>query len=564
MNSFANDTIGAPAPLNLPLLFGGLWALLFALYFPAAQAGFVADFTGWLDQVQHYSFSEYINRTHFKVVSLYQFTQLVTWVCYKLFGINAWLWHLLFITLHAVNGCLLAVLCGGMMQAAGIHNYRTICYTGAALCCITPYISEVIVWEPSFHYLLGLLLLLVVMVCVQRYILSAQRKYVIGACIAYVLSTHSIEVFYLTPWLVLSLALFYRSETAQGREQFRKVMLFCVLPLLAVFALRMVEFRMLYGGWVSRIGSQTVLSAQETGLGKPAKYLFHLLFLGRFLPFEAVKEKVYTFCDSTLGITLFYLLFIGDIIWSLAVYKRMGARQRVAIVLAIWVLLALLLVSPLWFGNLLLVIYDRYTYFACAFLFMVVAIGVWSIPNKYLRLSVLTIIVLANLRFAVQASRYWGKAASVTNSLLRNLPAHDGKTIVLLNVPESMHGVPMIGAWQQSEYKLMHDLLVPGNAINDTVREALSYNMVTPDDGAHVQMLNDSTLRVTLNQWGTWWWYEGQGGRSYDNVDYKLNMIDGGHFYEMTLRHPASQYLLLYQVGGQWKTVDVSKTYEQY
>lgn len=537
--------------------------VMFALYFPAAKAGFVSDFTGWLDQVQHRSFSEYINRTNFKVVSLYQFTQLVTWGFYKVFGINAWLWHLLFITLHVVNACLLAVLCGGMLRDAGVRNYAGISYMGAGLFSISPYLSEVIVWEPSFHYLLGMLMLLVVLVCVQQYILLRRNTYIIIAAVVYALSTHSLEVFYITPWLVLSVALFYRAQLEEGKEVFKKVVLYFFVPLLVIFFLRMVEYRVLHGDWVSRIGSETALLAQETGLGKPLKYLFHLLFLGRFLPWNSVKDVVYSFCDSSLGIGLFYVLLVAEVAWSIVAYKKMAGGQRVAFLLFVWVIIALLLVSPLWFGSMLLVVYDRYSYFACGFLFMAVAIGIGHVPNKYVRIGLLTVVVLANLRFAVQASRYWGKGARVTNSLLNDLPA-TGKTVVLLNIPESIHGVPMIGAWGYSEYRLMRNLLLPGKQVTDTVREVLSYNMVTPDDGAHVQVLNDSMLRVTLNQWGTWWWSEGQGGHSYENADYKLNVIDYGHLYELTLKKPAGEYALFFQVGDKWKRVDMGRWDEQW
>ena len=122
-----------------------------------------------------------------------------------------------------------------------------------------------------------------------------------------------------------------------------------------------------------------------------------------------------------------------------------------------------------------------------------------------------------------------------------------------------MHGIAIIGSEPESEYKLMHDLLLPESKIRNKVYDGLSYNMETPEDGANTKVLNDSMVRVTLNQWGTWWWYEAHGGRSYENEDYKLNMIDGGHFYELTMKHPASQYLLLYQVGDKWHAVDMSK-----
>ena len=42
-------------------------------------------------------------------------------------------------------------------------------------------------------------------------------------------------------------------------------------------------------------------------------------------------------------------------------------------------------------------------------------------------------------------------------------------------------------------------------------------------------------------------------------VDFDVNMIDEGHWYELKLKHPANQYLLLYQAGAQWKVVDLNK-----
>jgi hypothetical protein len=97
--------------LPVALLFCTVWLFLFCLYYPAANAGFVTDFTGWLDQVRNHRFREYINRTNFQAKSLYQVTQLATYIFYKLFGTNAWLWHILFLTMHATNIVLAFTFC---------------------------------------------------------------------------------------------------------------------------------------------------------------------------------------------------------------------------------------------------------------------------------------------------------------------------------------------------------------------------------------------------------------------------------------------------------------------
>jgi hypothetical protein len=544
--------------LNTGMVFSLLWAVMFLLYLPAARAGFVTDFTGWLNEIRNSSFPEYINRTHFQAHSLYQFTQLVTWVFYRLFGANAWLWHLLFITLHVANATLIYVFCTRLLNDSGVVNGGAVSLGGAMLFCISPYISEVIVWEPSFHFLQGLLLIMLILTCIQKYVYTGLKKYSWCAIAVYLVSIFSLEVFYITPWLALALAVFYQNMPGMDKKLFYRVAKLFFGPMLLLFAGRLLVFRIMYGGWVSRIGSGAVATLGPASFGKPAKYLFHLLFMGRFLSDET-RHAVYAFCDSGKGLVLFYSIVAVICIYIIARFRSMTGKGKVASLLFIYTLITLSLLIPLWFSDMLLVIFDRYTYFTGAFLYMLLAILCSSITIAYVRLGIITLFALANLRFTLLINRYWGKSAHIIHNLLYNLPDPGNRTLILLNLPESMNGIPMIGSEKESEYQLMHNLLAPGKKINTPVYDGLSYNMLTPGDGAHVTVLNDSTLRVTLNQWGTWWWYEGKGGYSYENKDYKLNMIDGGHFYELTLKKPAQNYLLLYEVGDQWNVVEMNK-----
>jgi hypothetical protein len=548
--------------LNGTTVFCATWALMFALYFPAARAGFVADFTGWLDQVQNHTFWEHINRTNYEVRSFYQLTQFVTYVFFKLFGTNAWLWHLLFITLHSINAVLLYLLSAHLLSDAGVQKGNRISFVGVLLFSISPYISEVIVWEPSFHFLQGLIFILLILGCAQRYIHTGNTKYAWWACAVYLLSTFSLEIFYITPWLVLTLALFYRYQSGSNKKNIGNTLRYFVVPMLVLFAGRLLLFRVVYGSWVSRIGAGAVTTLQLDSFGKPAKYLFHLLFLGRFFPHD-IKQKVYAACDSMAGIIIFYSLVVIVLAYILLRFRNMGGRAKAASLLFVWMGITLLLLIPLWFQDLLLVLNDRYTYFTDAFFYMLVAILASYITLKFLQIALLAIFALANLRFAIQVNRYWWKSEKIISGLLRNIPEEKERTIILLNIPQNMHGIAMIGAEKTSEYKLMHDQLLPGKKIQTTVYDALAYNMETPADGAHVNVLSDSTIKVTLNQWGTWWWFETKGAYSYETGDYRLNLTDPGHEYILILKKPASQYLLLYQVGDTWKAVDMGNKNEQ-
>ncbi len=571
MNTTDPHPATSAPPLPVWRMFALLWVLMFLLYLPAAKAGFVSDFTGWLDQIRNHSFSEYINRTNFGVVSLYQFTQLVTWIFYKLFGVHAWLWHLLFITLHAANATLLYRVVGTMLNDAGVKAGKAIARTGALLFCVTPAIAEVVVWEPSFHYLQGMLLVLLILRQLQQYFHTPAAHYARIAAALYFLSLFSLEIFYLTPWLVLSLAGFYKYVHAEGKVQYRKAILLFFIPMLLLFAGRMVGFRLYYGDWVSRIGSNAALLAPETGLGKPMKYLCHLLIPLRYLPGEwhagaltmaAIRKSIYQFCDSTTGIVLFYGVNMLVLLWYRFRYRYVIGHARAVYTLLIWTLLCLLLVTPLPFGDLLLIIYDRYSYFAAPFLFMLTATLIYSIKRSWLRKGWIVFLLLINLRYAVQAARYWGKGQRITDALLHHLPDNGCKTTLLLNLPDSMHGAAMIGSAQESEYALMRRLLTPELPLCGKVYDVMSYNMASPEDGANVTVVNDSTVHVALNQWATWWWYAGFGGHDYETADYHVHIRDG--YYKVILTHAASDYALYYQKGDEWKRVDMARRDTQF
>ena len=536
------------------------------LYLPAARAGFVADFTGWLDQTIHYGFWDNINRTHFKVQSLYQFTQLNTWLFYQIAGTRPWAWHLLFVTLHAINSALLYRLCLRLLADSGIKSAAIIALSASLLFCITPSAGEVVVWEPSFHYLQGLLLMLLVLNWTVSYIHTGRRTYPLLITVVFFLSTFSLEIFYITPWLVLTLAVFYRANDSFDRNVLRKVLLSIFLPQVLLFLLHLVLFRLYYGSWVAHIGSGAVSTAIQDGLGKPAKLLFHLLFLGRFMP-DAVRKWIYAACDSKVGIAVFFGLIVLAYGYIILRFKQFKGKGRVLALMLTWVLITLALLVPLWLGDTMLIIYDRYTYFTGAFVFCCVAIIISFISIAAVRLLLVAAYALINIRFTIQVARYWMKSERIVSALLASFIPTNGKTTLLLNIPQTMRGAAMIGAEEESEFRMLHDGLYPDKAIGKDARiyDGMAYNMLTPADGAHVTVLNDSTIRVTLNQWGTWWWYGMRGGGSYTTPDYSVNMIDGGHVYELTLKHPAEGYLLLYQQGDRWKTVDMSKkNIEQY
>jgi hypothetical protein len=83
-------------------------------------------------------------------------------------------------------------------------------------------------------------------------------------------------------------------------------------------------------------------------------------------------------------------------------------------------------------------------------------------------------------------------------------------------------------------------------------------------DGAHVTVLDSLHLKVTLNQWGTWWWYRGRGLQEYENEYFALHYHDDGLSYILTLKQRPPGMVLLYSQGMQWREVDMGKKEEQW
>lgn len=546
---------------NFPV-FCLLWLALLAFYLPAGKAGFVADFTGWLTQLKELSFTQYLNRHGSAITSLYQFTQFVTYLLYKIFGLNPWLWLLLHITLQAVNSFLLYYICLRIFEDAGIAKGRFISLAAMLLFCICPHLTETIVWKSSYHYLQGFLFILLIMYWVQQFLYTQRVRYAWWAALVFLCSTYALEIFYLTPWFVLSLALYYRFALGCDKAVFKKVCLYFVLPQLVLFCVHLLVFRLVFGSWVPHIAA-TLHQPAAFYLSKPLKYLFHILFFGRFFS-SHLREVVYAFSESTVGILLFYAVLLTVCIGIVIRLQKMTARGKIAVLFFCWLLIALSILIPLSFPPLLLVYGDRYTYLLSAFIYLLLCVLFSYITVKYVAMFIWTCYALLNSYFTIRINTYWKHSAYIINRLMQTFPATNGKTVILLDEPDDMNGIPMIHDAADNEFKLQYNLMMP-RPLTNKVYDGLAFNMKDLNDGAHVRVLNDSTLRITLNQWGTWWWYNELGAANYENDDYKVNVTDVGHEYELILKKPSSGYILLYQIGGVWKEVDWNnRTTDQY
>ncbi len=537
-------------------IFCALWLVVFILYFPAAQAGRVGDFPGWVRFLNSVNFVDYINRSESGIRSLYQFTQIITLLFYKMFGANAWLWHLLYVTLQVTNAFLLFIFCRRLFFDSGVKNPSLVAIAGALLFCVCPHISEVVVWEPAFHFLLGFLLILLVLVCAQHFIHTGRQKFAWWGGVLFFLSSYSLEVFYLTPLFVVTLGVFYRTTHSIDKTRFSKLVKYFSLPQLLIVSSYFIVLQLMYHGGVAHLENKS-LEFGVSNFSKPLKYIFHIVFFGRYFP-TGIRQQVYRFCESAIGLAAFYCLSAAVVLYVAVRIRQMDKKGKSIALLFTWVVFALALILPLWFPQTGLVIYDRYTYVLDGIFYMLLALFVSNFTGKYAFIAITTAYALANLRFAHKVITYWQQSAHIVNNLVYTFPNDPTKKVLLLDLPECLEGIQMVGSRDDGEFQMMYNAIMP-HKITNPVYDVEAYYLHGPGDGAGVNVINDSTIRVTLSQWGSWWLYYGFGAMNYENSDYKVNMLDPGHMYELILKHPADQYLLLFEAGDEWKVVDWSK-----
>ena len=538
-----------------PVVFLLLWSFAVAVYLPSAKAGWVIDAVGYVSNMKIHGFWDYINSTWSQTKSFYQLYNLQFVVFYKLFGVNPLGWSFMFITTHAINSFLLFLICKKVLTDSGFEHAAVVSIAGAVLFTGCPHIGEVLVWKACYHYLMGFLFILLIMRWTITYQHNQQKKYLFYCAGVFILAVFGVEIWYLIPGFVLTIAFYYRFGLQYDKGIFRKTLLYIFLPQVVLFIIYFIAFYFTYKS-ISPHKSDALTQPMIEYLSKPAKILFHVVLLGRYFPMH-IKDKAYALCESAPVLIVLYSCIAMVFLYLLLRLSKIKNSNKAIFLMFAWMVMILFFMMPLSFpASALLVFYDRYTYFINGFIYTLLAMLLSRL--RYLAIGLFVVYLGANLFYSYTLNKYWKQSAYVTNRLLTGLPDAGTKKIMLLNLPENMYGVPMIGADPGGEFKAMRNLLVD-TTVKNTIYDVMSYNILTMQDGAHVKVINDSTVIVTLNQWGTWWWYGGHGGVSYENSDYKVDLKDPGHWYELTLKHPADNFLLLYEIDGAWKKVDMSK-----
>jgi hypothetical protein len=192
-------------------------------------------------------------------------------------------------------------------------------------------------------------------------------------------------------------------------------------------------------------------------------------------------------------------------------------------------------------------------------MYMLLAMAFFCISNKRMVLGLFSVYMLLCLVLTVDSVFAWRGAAKVQYGVLRTFKNWQGSDpVLLLNIPCYYRGVPIMPANEENEFN--NQLKTFGYpSVKGRMYSVSAYNMNQMWDGAHVTVVDSSTLKITLNQWGCWWMQNYTGAQSYETDLFKVDMVDPGHEYLLKLKsHPHNMAILFVQ-DIYWRQVDMSR-----
>ncbi len=134
------------------------------------------------------------------------------------------------------------------------------------------------------------------------------------------------------------LAIYYCFVVGKGPRAFIKLLRDFTLPQALIFIAYFVVLHLMYHDTVAHISNKS-LEFGTRNFSKPLKYIFHIVFFGRFFP-EEVKKQVYAFCESARALYTFYGGAVLMAIMIFVRFRHMGKHGKALVTMFVFTLLS--------------------------------------------------------------------------------------------------------------------------------------------------------------------------------------------------------------------------------
>jgi hypothetical protein len=544
-------------------LFLGFWLVTILFYALAYKGGFSNDLVDFLYHFRIKTYAEFVSPPGH---SMYLGVNTIQYLLIYLFGRQPLPWFLVFTGLHALTALTLARFFRNLFLFWEGTYSKWVILTGTLFWLLTPLAVETVTWKACSHYMCSMIMMFSILSWFIKYLQTPKVSTLLGILFVFALSTVFLELFFLTPVFLVIILVTAAYCNKLGKNTFAGVILKVLVPISIIWGLYFLLSDNLNGQSYDRYlpKSENVFNPLFIS-GRVGRYVLHIYFMEYFLPIN-MKRSIYNFLDKQMVSSIFGLLVAFLLLWSFFRMRKASAPSRLLSVLFLLFIASFIILLPMWFYEEFSSQGGRYFYLSGAFGYMLLACIIFRQPFAFnIRLG----IAGAYLCCCMAGTLYLVKNVRDTERILSNLFDSFGKweqkgDIYLLNLPIYHRGVGLIGAADSSNFVYHLDVL-RDKKVKANVYDVSSFNMIDRWDGAHVQVVDSMQVKVTLNQYGSWWWYKFQGASDYENEKYKVTFVNNGFSYLIQFKQPMTPAsVILFQSGGLWKEVDMSKKEEQW
>jgi hypothetical protein len=444
--------------------------------------------------------------------------------------------------LHALNAVLLFAFVSKLLSVFTYPNSFFPVFIAASCFLISPYHTEVIVWSGAFNYLLVSCFVFFSLYSYTSYLVSQKTSAFIATIISFGLAafSHELGLFLIPAYMVISLIV-------KKHDLKKSIYFFLIVSSCAVIYL---VNRSLSGSVIGHYGAQTHLNFQLVEMiGAVFKYLLKIILLSGFWPVQ-LQESIYNLLQVPSVALLLLALLISCLVFLLLTATKANGRR----IYLLFFLLFLVFVFPvlnLYFPYWTKIHADRYCYLPSAFLYTLLMcllfrygnIFKWFLPIVYIYFSIVSLTY--NLKS-------WQQAGAMQDSLETDFRWWTATHIYILNLPDNFRGAYMYRSNQPSSFAASFIKWDKNRQLEGKIIEVLGYNLNDFSDSVYVEKVSGNKLKVTLAQWGTWWWGDKHGGTNYENEWVRVNTTGNALEYFVEFKQKKDGDIYIYAANGKW------------
>lgn len=445
------------------------------LYFRTINIIFLSDDYNFLFRFEQLGIGAFLNNCNDSF--FIPLSHFLTFVEYKIFGLNSIGYHLISLALHIANSILLFLVVRKIrIDKINANTGKMIAFFCGLLFLLNPYQTEAVNWLTAKSYLLSLFFMLLSLLFYFEYRQLQKYRLLIFSLVFFMLSLLSKEISIVFPLLILCFGYcnVERNKSSKIKlfANIIKVVGIYLIVLLVYFFLRFAVIGEIVGGYGREIHANFDLKLLSYNC---IAYIAKFFLFYRFIPEVLIEFVKFNY------ILIILFLFVLMLILYFSIFKQLlkkrffeGVSLRFGIILLFCFFISLIPVINLETSFLGEIQSDRYGYFTSVFYSILISYLIFlTLPNKFSNV-ILIIIALVFSYFTLQQNNVWNKAGLIAQNTINSILALKikSKNVFVLNAPDSYKGAYIFRCGLNDAINLTH--LVKKNKINIIAYQAIA------------------------------------------------------------------------------------------